>query len=195
MPIEVDENGDGVVADDKWSIFSRPKPYTPPFDAEVTITSQATEGSVVSTAYYTDKLSQKTRLYNDRPYRYDRFPKFMDGMTVVLTSNEDSAWPGEFDKSLKDNLFCTSTSENTPAVYVIIPYEIAVVPDWLDAYRVWDSQCYDDEAGGYCDAICDSSTPEWYGECPRESGLCYSDDDKCFNCFGRCHLFQCWYNS
>ena len=25
VPIEVDENGDGVVADDKWSIFSRPK--------------------------------------------------------------------------------------------------------------------------------------------------------------------------
>ena len=129
--IEVDENGEGVVVDDKWSIFSRPKPYTPPFVADVVITSQATEGSKVSSPYYTEKLSQRTRLYNDRPYRYDRFPKFLDDMTVVLTSNEDAAWPGEFEKDNMDPLFCVSTTENTPAVYVIVSNEMLNVPDWL----------------------------------------------------------------
>mmetsp|Transcript_2433 Transcript_2433/g.4395 ORF Transcript_2433/g.4395 Transcript_2433/m.4395 type:complete len:3690 (-) Transcript_2433:60-11129(-) len=129
--IEVDENGEGVVVDDKWSIFSRPKPYTPPFVADVVITSQATEGSKVSSPYYTEKLTQRTRLYNDRPYRYDRFPKFLEDMTVVLPSNEDAAWPGEFEKDNMDSLFCVSTTENTPAVYVIISNEMLNVPDWL----------------------------------------------------------------
>lgn len=93
--IEINEDGNGIVVDPNWSLFSRPKPYVPPFSATITIKNQATAGSAVSTAYYTEKLSQRTRLFNDRPYKYNRFPKFMEDMTVVLTSNEDSAWPGE----------------------------------------------------------------------------------------------------
>lgn len=76
----------------------------------------------------------------------------------------------------------------------------------LDAFKVfadtlfslpdcmWDSQCYDDNKDGYCKAICDSSSPEWYGDCPKQSGTCYIDDEECFSCFGTCQFFQCWYN-
>ena len=58
---------------------------------------------------------------------------------------------------------------------------------------MWDSDCYDDQKEGYCEAICDPESEAWYGECPKKSGTCYMDDDECFTCFGSCLLFQCWY--
>ena len=138
--VEINEDGNGIVVDPNWSLFSRPKPYVPPFSATVTIESQATAGSAVSTPYHTEKLSQWTRLFNDRPYKYNRFPKFMEDMTVVLTSNEDSAWPGEFDKSNMDHLFCVNTDKDTPAVYVIIDNDMLMVPEWLStAYTRLDN--------------------------------------------------------
>ena len=63
------------------------------------------------------------------------------------------------------------------------------VPDCM-----WDSQCYKDE-DYYCKAICDKNSPEWYGDCPDESGCCSADDLDCVKCFGDCWMFQCWYDA
>jgi len=55
----------------------------------------------------------------------------MHDMTTVKTASEDSLWPGEFDSSNEDNLFCVTTTANTPAVYVMMPADALAVPDWI----------------------------------------------------------------
>ncbi|GMI11167.1 hypothetical protein TrLO_g15527 [Triparma laevis f. longispina] len=135
IEIEYDQFGDGILTSD-WNIFARPKianwAQTPSYVAPVTVQAQQTQTSNPNSKYTVAQMSETTRTYNDRSYKFGYIPEWMRGMSVVQPSNEDYNWPGTFDKNSNRNLFCTQVDANTEAAYVIMSNDAVIIPKWVN---------------------------------------------------------------
>jgi hypothetical protein len=75
------------------------------------------------------------RVYVDRGYKFSYVPEWMDSMAVVKTSDEDTLWPGFWNRAYESNLFCANHG-SAKAVYVIMEAQVVELPLWLSSYRL-----------------------------------------------------------
>jgi hypothetical protein len=129
MPTQVEvgmPDGEGEMIDD-LPIFGRPPVAQPFFKAIINMTLQNSD----SADYDIGKIAEGEKIYVDRPYTWTQVPKFLQNMTTIMPSNDDTRWPGSFNKYSDDNLFCMMTKLNTPAIYVIMDADMLITPYWV----------------------------------------------------------------